>query len=726
MSSAYPATRPIARISGAFILCASASLLALSCAQAQDVLVQTADAAGGVEEIIVTAERRAADLQKTAIAISAFSATRLEERDTRSIRDLAGQIPNFNVARVTIGYTTQTFSLRGIGEADPISEPAVSVYVDDVYIPRQIGSMTDFNDVERVEVLRGPQGTLYGRNSSAGALRVITRQPDNDAHVAAELSAGNYGAVQGRATVSGPLVQDKLYASLSYLHNSRDGVTYNATLGKDVNNIDVNAVRLKLRATPTEKLDIDLTLDYLRDRSDTRGYVPVNQPGGFNPYRTYSEVEPYNKLDQGGGSLRATYALSDELSLKSITAYRGFNQPVDYENDGTAALIQKNLITYNDQYATQEFQLNGDYEKFSFTTGAFYLYERFDVERDGFTRQGPLATSSIRREGAYNITKTNSAALFGQATWHATDRLNLTAGLRFTREKKNFSFDNKLIDANRRIIGQSIAGDATRRWNSLTPKLTVEYQATDSALVYATYAQGFKAGGFDNRATLVVDAERGFDPEKVKNYEAGIKADWLDKRLRTNLAAFYNDYTDLQVSAYDPDVFRSRRGNAASAETYGVELELEARLLESLSWQASAGWLHAKYQDYKGAGGNGVNADGNDLPTAPRLSLSSSVTWTISDDLSGGTLTGNLNGQYQTKNYASALNRLQEKIPNQGYLNAGINWAQNGGPWSLGATVKNLTDEDHVVGVGYTPAVGIHYVNIADPRTWLVTLRYRL
>lgn len=714
----------LTRILGASLLCSTA----LTSAQAADLPVQTAEAsAGAVEEIIVTAERRAADLQKTAIAISAFSDARLEERDVRSIRDLAGQIPNFNVARVTIGYTTQTFSLRDIGETDPISEPVVSVYVDDVYIPRQIGSMTDFNDVERVEVLRGPQGTLYGRNSSAGALRVITRQPGNDVRAAAELSAGNYGAFQARANLSGPVVEDKFYAGISLLHNERDGVTYNATLGKDVNNIDVNAVRLKLRFTPNDDLDIDLSLDYLRDRSDTRGYVPLVQPGGFDPYRTFSEVEPANKLDQGGGALRIAYDLSPELSLKSISAYRGFNQPVDYENDGTAALIQKNLITYNDQYATQEFQLNGDFDAVSFTTGAFYLYERFDVERDGFTRQGPLATSAIRREGAYNITKTNSAALFGQATWNATDRVRLTAGLRYTNEQKEFTFNNKLINDQRQIIGQSIAGAAKRTWNSVTPKLSVEFQADPDLLLYATYAQGFKAGGFDNRATLVVDAERGFNPEKVKNYEAGLKGQWLDNRLRTNLAAFYNDYKDLQVSAYDPDVFRSRRGNAASAETYGVELELDAALTDGLSWQASGGWLHANYLTYKGAGGNGVNADGNRLPNAPRLTLSSGLTWDIPGEVAGGAVKANINGQYQTATFSSALNRAQEKVPNQGYLNAGLTWTQaEGGPWSLSATVKNLTDEDHVVSVGYTPSVGINYVNIADPRTWLVTLRYRL
>ncbi len=195
-------------------------------------------------------------LQNTPIAISAFEPGLLQNRGVGSIRDLAGQVPNLYVARTNISYTTQTYSLRGIGESDPIQEPVVATYVDDVYQPRQLSSMFDFNDVLRVEVLRGPQGTLYGRNSSAGAIRVITADPNNEFHTSDSLSYGSYNAIKAQASVSGPLIRDRLAASVAFLRNRRDGITDDPTLHRDVNRIDLDSARIKLRWTPNEKWDV--------------------------------------------------------------------------------------------------------------------------------------------------------------------------------------------------------------------------------------------------------------------------------------------------------------------------------------------------------------------------------------------------------------------------------------------------------------------------------------
>ena len=237
----------------------------------------------------------------------------------------------------------------------------LAVYVDDVYIPRQIGSMVEFNDLERIEVLRGPQGTLYGRNSSAGALRVITRDPGQTPRAKAEVGLGDYGAVDVRALIEGPLVQDKLAGSFSYIHHKRDGVTFDPTLNHDVNRIDLDAFRAKLRWTPTDRLDALLTVNALRDRSDTRAYIPVNQPGGvFRKDRSYSEVEPVQHLDQASIALRVQYELTNQLKLKSISSYGGFNlNPVAYDNDGEAALIQKNLIHFSQQKERNDLIIKG-------------------------------------------------------------------------------------------------------------------------------------------------------------------------------------------------------------------------------------------------------------------------------------------------------------------------------------------------------------------------------
>jgi hypothetical protein len=457
----------------------TSALLMASAAQAATPSIAEVDAnaAPAVEQVVVTAERRATDLQKTAIAISAFNEKLLADRKIDSIRDLSGQIPNFSISRVTISHTTQTYALRGVGEADPIQEPVLAVYVDDVYIPRQIGSMVEFNDLERVEVLRGPQGTLYGRNSSAGALRIITRDPGDAFRAKAEVGLGNYGAVDVRGLVEGPLVEGKLAGSLSYIHHERDGVTFDPTLNHDVNRIDLDAWRAKLRWTPTDRLDVLLTFNALRDRSDTRSYVPVRQPNGeHRTDRSYSEVEPTQDLDQISGALRVQYTLNDNLKLKSVTSYGGFNlNPVAYDNDGEAALIQKNLIHYNDQYVTQEVQLNGDYGKLTFTSGLFYLHERFFVQRDGYSRRNALPTDPVATPGnygfarAHNITNTDAYAVFGEATYALSDRLSVTGGLRWTNEEKEFTFDNKVLNLQGQVVGQSIAGQADKIFSASRP-----------------------------------------------------------------------------------------------------------------------------------------------------------------------------------------------------------------------------------------------------------------
>ncbi len=691
-----------------------------------------------IEQVVVTAERRATDLQKTAIAISAFSQQVLADRKIDSIRDLSGQIPNLSISRVTISHTTQTYALRGVGEADPIQEPVLAVYVDDVYAPRQIGSMVEFNDLERIEVLRGPQGTLYGRNSSAGALRIITRDPGQSLRAKAEVGLGNYGAVDVRALIEGPLVADKLSGSLSYIHHKRDGVTFDPTLNHDVNRIDLDAFRAKLRWTPTDRLDALLTINALRDRSDTRSYVPVNQPGGvFRNDRSYSEVEPVQDLDQISGSLRVQYELSDQLKLKSITAYGGFNlNPVAYDNDGEAALIQKNLIHYNDQYVTQELQLNGEFGDVTFTSGLFYLHERFFVQRDGYSRRNTLPTDPVVTPTnygfarAHNITNTDAYAVFGEATWKATDRLSLTGGLRWTNEEKDFVFDNKVLNLAGQVVGQSIAGQADKTFSAITPKVSAQYQWTDDVLQYVTWSKGFKSGGFDNRATRLDLATRPFAPENVDSYETGLKTELFDRRARLNLAVFYNDYKDLQVSYSDPAYpGNSIRGNAGKAHTYGVELESDVRPTERLGLQASVGYLFAVYDRYRNAGGVGVNADGHRLLNSPRWSLSGGLTYDVPPEALGsvpGSVRLGLNAQWQSKTYFNALQRPQDEAPSQGFLNGSITWTAPDPHWAVQLSGRNLLNSGKPVSATYTPSTGVFYRNYPDPRTFLVTLKYAL
>ncbi len=681
--------------------------------------------------VVVTADRRETNLQDTPIAITAFGPDTLQDRGAGNIRDLAGQVPNLSIARATISYTTQTYSLRGVGETDPIQEPVLAVYVDDVYQPRQLGSMLDFNDIERIEVLRGPQGTLYGRNSSAGALRVITRDPDNTFHTNNALTYGRFNTVRAQTSVSGPIVRDKLYASLAYLHARRDGITYDPTLKRDVNRINIDALRVKLRWTPTERLDVQLTGTGLVDRSDTRSYVPANQPGKFSTRRSYSEVLPQQDLDQASGALKIAYQLSDALELKSITAAGGFNlEPVWYDNDGEAALIQKNLIHYRDQYVTEELQLNGKSRWVDFASGLFFLHERFYVQRDGYSRRNAMPTDPVLNPGnygfarAHNVTKTDSFAVFGEVHVKPTRWLTLTGGLRETVELKRFDFDNKNLNLDGAVTGQAIQGDADHTWSALTPKGSISLQYAPQVLHYLTYSRGFKSGGFDNRATNIVLAQRAFDPELVNSYETGLKIELLGRHLRLNLAGFYNDYQDLQVSYTDPAFpGTSVRGNAGQAHTYGVELESDARLPGGLSLGFAGGFLEAEYDAYENAGGTGVNANGNRLSNAPRWNTSGSLAYEPPLPVPGFVRVA-ADVQWASSYYSNALTRPEDKNPSQTFLNGSLGWTAPDEHLTVLLSGRNLLDSQKRVSSTYTPGTGVRYYNFPDPRTVLVTLRY--
>jgi iron complex outermembrane receptor protein len=711
-----------------------------------------------LETVVVTAERRETNLQSTATSITAFGTGVLQDRNVTSIRDLAGQIPNLSIARANISYTTQTYALRGVGETDPIQEPVVAVYLDDVYQPRQLASMLDFNDIERVEVLRGPQGTLYGRNSNAGAIRIITPDPGNDFHTVDSLTYGLSPSPTGAAapvntikavgSVSGPIVRDRLYASVAYLHNSRDGIDFDPTLNRDVNRIDVDAARVKLRWTPEERWDLVGTFNGMIDRSDSRAYIPAAQPGvsngclattqpwkcpGFSATTSYSEVQPYQHLNQLSGALRAVYSFSKELKFKSISSIYGFDMnPVYYDNDGEAALIQKNLIHYSDGAETEELQIAGDYKWINFVGGLFYFHEQFSVNRDGYSRKNALDTNPESDPGnyvfarAHNTTITNSGAAFGEINVKPIDRLTITGGLRETVESQAFSFDNGVLNLDGTVVAQAIEGNASKVWSAPAPKGGISFQWAPEVFEYFTYANGFRAGGFDNRATLIQFAKTPFNPEYVNSLETGFKNEFFGHRFRANIAGFYNDYSDLQVSYQEPQYpGNSIRGNAAKATTEGIEIETDTRLPFGLSVQLSGGYLHAVYDTYNGCEGPGINCDGHPLVNSPNWSFAGGATLDVPLPVPGLVRVA-ADVEWTSDAYSNALARPQDDYPAQAFVNGALSWTSEDDHIVAMLSSRNLANSQKPVSTSYTPAQGVFFYNFPDPRTVLLTLKYRL
>jgi iron complex outermembrane receptor protein len=484
------------------------------------------------------------------------------------------------------------------------------------------------------------------------------------------------------------------------------------------------------------------------DRSDSRSYIPAAQPGvgaaclattspwkcpGFSATTSYSEVQPYQHMNEGSASVRAIYNVTKELKLKSITAGGGFDlDPVYYDNDGVAALIQKDLIHYEDGYFTEELGINGDYHWINFSGGLFYLHERFFVQRDGYSRKNAMPTdptvtpSNYTFLRAHNISTTNSSAAFGEINVKLIDGLTLTGGLRETVDWKSFRFNNSVLDATGDLVAPSIQGEASKSWAALTPKASIAYQWTPDVFQYVTYAKGFKSGGFDNRATNLTLAETPFNPEYVDSFEGGIKSELFDHHLRANLAAFYNDYRDLQVSHTDPAYpGNSIRSNAAKAETEGVELETDTRLPFGLSVQLSGGYLYANYDNYQNCGGPGVNCGGHPLINAPRWNYTIGGTLDIPLPVPGVVrLAGDV--EWSSEAFSTALSRPQDEYPGQSFVNGTLSWTSEDDHLVAILSSRNLLNSQKPVSASYTPSSGILFYNFADPRTVLVTLKYQL
>ena len=692
---------------------------------------------GQLQEITVTAEKRSASLQDTPLAVSAFDEDLLKRRGSATVNDLQGLVPNLQMPGPVPSQSSQTFFLRGIGESDPIQNPAVAVYLDDSYIPRALGDLFDLVDVERVEVLRGPQGTLYGRNSSAGAVRLITRDPTDETHVSVEAGVGNLGDFTVGAYASGALVPGLLDASITYLHKQRDGFTYDPTLKRDVNDVDVDAARLKLRYRPAEDWDVQFSADGTRDRSTTDYYTPLRQPGPFNPYVSYAEDSPRDSFDGGGVALRVTHPVAAGLTLKSVTTYRGFEQdPVAYDNDGEADVKNVNFIRYHEQDVTQELQALGDFKSLKLVGGLFYFHENFSADRNNFSGAGAATTLATVTPGFTALpnypqdqvsdTKTDSLALYGQGDYSLTDKLTLTAGLRLTHEEVSFS-DQVFKDTPAGIRTSASVVPltlASHDWNDVSPKGGISYAWTPDLLTYASVTRGFKGGGFDNRATASIYAERPFEPESVLTYEAGLKSESFERRLRTNLAVFYNDYSDMQTSVVVPGTTVTLRQNANSAHTTGVEYEGAVLPLAGLQIGANFAYLFSVFDSFASAAGG--SATGKALPFAPRWMAGGSITYELPLALPG-TARLSADGRYQSASNATVLNLWQTRIPVQVAVNASASYTTDDGRWTGTLAAHNLFDRANVESVSYSGAPVNYWQEIvAPPRTVTFTLRYSL
>jgi iron complex outermembrane receptor protein len=731
-------------------------LAAASPASAQTPVAAPADLQ--IAEIIVTARRRNESLQEVPISVSAFDARRIEELQAENITGLQNAVPNLYLDRGD-GANTVVF-IRGIGQNDSLAfaDPGVGIYVDDVFVARSQAAFLDVFDVDRVEVLRGPQGTLYGRNTIGGAIKFVSAEPPEKFDVYAEAGGGNYDFTTFKARLGGPLVEDVLRGKLAVASIKRNGFARNSN-GEDDGDTQSLAWRGTLAFTPTDRTRVSLSVDGKRDRPDTsRSPVRETSVTGFadpigaptspttfaprtDPYRVDVNANGLSDLSAYGVALKAGFTLSNAWSIESITAYRRTDFDLVLDTDGSPLPILDILVRQDQDQFSQELRSTYDAgEGFTLIAGLYY-FDDDDLTFSGVDNAAlsvfgfpvttfGLATSSL----ADTHQTTQSYAVFADASYDLTQRLTVSAGVRYTYEEKesrrrfeNFFDPTLSVIANTPpfLRGVGVPGtplSGAENFDAVTPKLSLSYQVSDDALLYASIARGFKSGGFDGRGTSNF-AFQPFEPETVLGYEVGLKSTWVDGRVVANAAVFYNDYQDLQVTSFGADpvsgTFVSLFTNAAKARTEGVELELAARASAGLTLNAALGYLDAKYQKFDTlVGGAVTDVSNRGLVNAPDWTGSVGLTYEqpLTRALVG---TVHVDGAYRGKTFTEIT--ASEVLAQESYVlaNAFASLRTDDGRWELRGGVQNLTDEKvRVQGFNLSEFPGYQLAFYSARRTW--------
>jgi iron complex outermembrane receptor protein len=576
-------------------------------------------------DIVVTAQRRKETAQSIPAALTALGGDQIAKTGIVNLGNIATQVPNFYFG--SFGAVRPQLYIRGIGTRsfDPGSESSVGVFADDVYYGRSSGSFGAMKDVERIEVLRGPQGTLYGRNTIGGAINVITKAPTDHLTGDFEAGASNYKGWNLFGAVGGPIAGDKVMARVALWTTQRDGYSTNLTTGNRFQGLDNTGGRIRVTLKPVDGLKIDLGADFMVD-GNKAAFAGFNQGTSTNPnavffaspvftatppkslYEGYLVHDPVLSRHAQTYSAKVDYAL-DDLSITSITALRHLDSYDGRELEGSSLDVLQQLTNERSNQFTQELRLTsapgGGLSfggKVDWILGAYYYH-------DGSSR---IDTFPMGKNWAYYATTTsavdvsastygaNAWALFGQAAVHIDDRLTVTLGGRYSNDKKWASQSGTNTNPGLPLIAAPFATTNHLSSSSFDPRIVVDYKLSRDARVYASYSTGYKGGGFQYIPFTLAVANSTFQPEYLTAYEAGFKTDWLNRALRVNGAFFWYDYKNLQVARIIGSVSSATPliANAASSTIKGLELEITAHPTRHTTLGLAYGYLDAKYDSF--------------------------------------------------------------------------------------------------------------------------------
>lgn len=715
----------------------------------------------GIGEIVVTARKREESAQDTPISITALSGDSLAKQGVSNTSDIDTSVPNltFQASAAQSGdKSAASIFIRGVGQTDftLTTDPGVGLYLDGVYIARSIGSALDLLDVERIEVLRGPQGTLFGRNTIGGAISITSRQPEFD-----EWSGSVTGTMGrfGRFDVKGSLnipVSDTVAATASVIRKTSNGYIERPLIGDKTGLDDLWGGRFAVRAEPTDRLRLNFAFDATRIRevsccSELVEIFPGVLTGFYNnvtapaiaaqtgepivlfdeqfissePFVNFGTFNRDSDLDLFGLSFSAEYDLTDDLTLKSITGYREFDSTNGGDFDSSPLAINETVNTFDNAQFSQEIQLLGS----AFDGRLDFILGGYFFEEDGFNEDA--VNFSIVRLVSGGFTDNSSLAFFGQGTYELTDSLSLTAGLRWTRDQRGFT-PRQFVAENQAGVPSAVTGQTlvagqqivpsdrvSQSIKELAPYVNLGWQASDGFLLYASYSEGFKSGGFVQRIFPDrLDIPR-FAPEFVEVWEAGFKFDSADRRFRVNAAIFNTDYTDLQINVFDGLAPVTR--NAAAARIRGFEGEFTWVPIDGLQVKAGVGYLDSEYTEVDQNATEVTLA--SRLVNAPKLSLNAEVGYEF--EIGDLVLRTYGNWARRTTNANNAANTAALIQPTYSIYNAGLSVGDYDERWNVALNLKNLADKRYIQSGFADEAVqSIAVATFGRPFEWELSLTF--
>jgi iron complex outermembrane recepter protein len=703
------------------------------------------------EEIVVTARKREENLQEVPVAVSVVTADKLEESAATDLSELQTQVPNLAVYQGRNQSTTLTAFLRGIGQADPLwgVDPGVGLYMDDVYMARPQGALLDVFDVARIEVLRGPQGTLYGKNTIGGAIKYVSRPLTDKTEGSVSVTGGQWGTRDVRLSLGGALMPGKVRGKIAFASLNRDGYGTNLLTGRDVSDRKTIAGRAALDWLATDKLKVAFAADYTKDDAEPKGYqrlvanrlcpvFGITCAPFDNRWDTQSGLAPLNGTESMGASMVITTPLGSAWNFKAITAYRESDSENNIDFDTTPARIVDVQATYYDDQLSQELQFIYDGGgKFNGVLGAYY----FDGEAGGLVKNIFVNAQFGTTNGR---TLTDSLAVFGDGSYAITNKLTFNGGLRLTREKKNgIAFNAGYANDQFATPVAVLANyDKNATFDSVAPKFGVDYKVNDDLMTYVSISRGFKSGGFNVRAqsTAFPRSAEPFDDEVLTVGELGIKSVLADGMLVLNSALFHGKYDDIQVStftAFDAngdgieESFFGNFLNAGTATMNGAEVEFNLTP-RAVDWAAFDGYL--SYLDLTPDEVLDENRDGfvdtQVITNAPKWTGGLGVNFDF--PAMGGLLTASVRGAYRsqatlTNEGGSFSGQPVRPITQDAYtlFEAWVSWLSPDAKWRFGLNGKNLTDEGYLTNGYNIPALGILTGSYGAPRTILATVEYR-